>query len=1127
MATKEDSTSSKKKGIDEDATPTTTTKEAKEKANDNSPVAAPHGILCKWVSDSNAEKLGLKAGEGIRDLVAYKLFKVEFVRDHAQKFGNLSEFEPLIRLLDDAKYPFEEEDVLVSSDLEKTYGEYWLFHYTIASKRAFFEELERKKKEKAAEKEKARRAEEERKRREEAERNMVWVQSDGIAPSKNITSSADVLEEMEFVRSRDADDRARKRLTLKATTLRSNLRQPYTFNDSDGDSASAPGAAGNAKGGGGGGVGFRSKMDPNFDMQRKQIDLGFQSPTSLFANHSDAGTQTVRFTTKHRATSYEPQKVRKKIQQKRRTNVSKFVEFLDRGCFLAERALQSNEVADMYKDDMKSILPKDIFVFGNSDQTDMKPLRSFTHLIYSKGKRLSSVDWHPKRPGVLLVSCTDNRTFDERAEICGRARDAYSLIWNFRDLLNPERVLRSPSEAGRVAYNPTNARFVAGGLLSGRVILWILQDEGDEDGGDAKTATKIEAVGTSNDDSPMRGGGGGASGGSLSSSSPSSLVVEYALISSIDASHRSPVTDLQWLPNAMELDKMGRVTGRNAENKTFQFATVSLDGQILFWDTRDLATLSQKSAGTKKKRQEDKETSSDSWLPFYRTGLVGSKHKKMKGFGLTRILFDMDVVGKARGVQRNKHAATAKVETSSGTVLPSLKQTPTSFSATTEEGQLIYADWRSLSNAEKTKLLRSVGHVHGSTRGGGSSSSSVSRMPSSPSIVSGPSGGDSSSGSNDDASGAQQRMVDESTKSFAGGGGRNASGALIGGATTEVATTQKVQAAHVTSVHFDHVRPAVDLRRSPFYYDIVLTVSDYTFNIWKEGVADPIFMSPLASSTIHCGLWSPSRPGVLLIGKANGEVDVWDFTDSSHKPRTSIQVNTSGVTSMKLSSSVSTVSSPPITATKSSSSKTKTKESSAASTKLQEGTRNSELEFLAAGGSSGSLQIFEMPTFLCKPLTDEFESVRVYFTREARQTQYVHASRLLLKKTTTAEGNDGRGPSSGPTVGPESKTSKKEAVPSGVVTSENDSSYSSASRNADVFGQSNNSSETAKDAATAASSNVAAAEREVEALKAAEMEYLRIEKRYRFIFEKTEKSKKKNGSSGKSKRRVPESKGPK
>ena len=82
-------------------------------------------------------------------------------------------------------------------------------------------------------------------------------------------------------------------------------------------------------------------------------------------------------------------------------------------------------------------------------------------------------------------------------------------------------------------------------------------------------------------------------------------------------------------------------------------------------------------------------------------------------------------------------------------------------------------------------------------------------------------------------------------------------------------------------------RPGLALERSPFYPNLLLTVHNFHFAIWKtdlEGYEKPIFRSANTSQAHNtCGAFSPTRPGVIFITKTNG-IDVWDFVDSSHKP---------------------------------------------------------------------------------------------------------------------------------------------------------------------------------------------------------------------------------------------------
>lgn len=97
-------------------------------------------------------------------------------------------------------------------------------------------------------------------------------------------------------------------------------------------------------------------------------------------------------------------------------------------------------------------------------------------------------------------------------------------------------------------------------------------------------------------------------------------------------------------------------------------------------------------------------------------------------------------------------------------------------------------------------------------------------------------------------------------------------------------------------------RPVLSLERSPFYEDLLLTVHDFHFAIWKttlEDFREPIFRSANTFGSHNtCGAFSPTRPGVIFISKCDG-VDVWDFYDQSNKPSMPLNIATSAITFFK------------------------------------------------------------------------------------------------------------------------------------------------------------------------------------------------------------------------------------
>ena len=97
-------------------------------------------------------------------------------------------------------------------------------------------------------------------------------------------------------------------------------------------------------------------------------------------------------------------------------------------------------------------------------------------------------------------------------------------------------------------------------------------------------------------------------------------------------------------------------------------------------------------------------------------------------------------------------------------------------------------------------------------------------------------------------------------------------------------------------------RPIVALERSHFFEDLILTVHDFHFCIWKTSLDrfnQPIFKSANTfGSHITCGAFSPTRPGVIFITKTDG-IDVWDLIDQSNKPSLTLNFATSAITYFK------------------------------------------------------------------------------------------------------------------------------------------------------------------------------------------------------------------------------------
>ncbi|KAG2378979.1 hypothetical protein C9374_007617 [Naegleria lovaniensis] len=156
-----------------------------------------------------------------------------------------------------------------------------------------------------------------------------------------------------------------------------------------------------------------------------------------------------------------------------------------------------------------------------------------------------------------------------------------------------------------------------------------------------------------------------------------------------------------------------------------------------------------------------------------------------------------------------------------------------------------------------------------------------------------------------------------------------------------------------------HQGIAHTISRSPFFDDILLTIGKATCKIWKIGCPDPIWSSGFKFNTSYsCGSWSPTRPGVILLGRTDGFIEVWDFLDKSH--------DCSMISHFSISQQ-----NVPLT-----------------EMKFRVGSGKTSYQFIAIGTQNASLSVVEVPKNLIRPLPDEEKQIRNFFNREYEKVLY-------------------------------------------------------------------------------------------------------------------------------------------
>jgi len=167
-------------------------------------------------------------------------------------------------------------------------------------------------------------------------------------------------------------------------------------------------------------------------------------------------------------------------------------------------------------------------------------------------------------------------------------------------------------------------------------------------------------------------------------------------------------------------------------------------------------------------------------------------------------------------------------------------------------------------------------------------------------------------------------------------------------------------------------RPTLALERSPYYEDLVLTIHDFHFAIWKTSIdtqETPIFRSSNTFGSHNtCGCFSPTRPGVVFITKTDG-IDVWDFVDQSNKPSLTLTFATSAITYFKIQ------------------------------VMKEDRKTKQRKQYMAYGDQTeGTLYLYEVPHNLAEPLENELQTIDAFWTREVEKCDYVKARRVTMKE---------------------------------------------------------------------------------------------------------------------------------
>ena len=157
-----------------------------------------------------------------------------------------------------------------------------------------------------------------------------------------------------------------------------------------------------------------------------------------------------------------------------------------------------------------------------------------------------------------------------------------------------------------------------------------------------------------------------------------------------------------------------------------------------------------------------------------------------------------------------------------------------------------------------------------------------------------------------------------------------------------------------------HCGPVVALARSPYFPDVLLSVGDWSFHVWREGAPAPLFTGGYAAERYTAAAWSPTREAVLFLGLADGSVQCWDLVDRSHEPALVATVASTAITALAFNTAAAT----------------------------------DKAQLLAVGDGEGMLRVNEVPSALRRAVPSEHALMSRFLDAEAAKLADVAARQV-------------------------------------------------------------------------------------------------------------------------------------
>ncbi len=338
---------------------------------------------------------------------------------------------------------------------------------------------------------------------------------------------------------------------------------------------------------------------------------------------------------------------------RQREDDQRVAESLQRVAPLFERALQQNEIVDIFSSYLDLPDKGDMSNFRRVEVDDgLIEVRNFTDLEYSKGKHIQYIGIHPTRRDIIAASVCDPASMDDIIPLSGVPKYSHIIVWQFGLQMRPLWILRAPLDCPVFCFSPTQPNIIVGGCRNGQMVMW------DTEGASSLDQPPLFEPGHHSIEPEKRTS-------AISKEMRSNTVLLPKALSFPEHGHKLMIHDITWLPPNIHINAKGDLLEEEyLSDISHQFFTVSGDGQIIFWDIRyhqimrgELPFIAKmKSTRHVNVQEEDGDFPSLRWMPIFKI-----KPKRLEGTGELSLCRAFKVLGPT-GADRSSEIICASEE---------------------------------------------------------------------------------------------------------------------------------------------------------------------------------------------------------------------------------------------------------------------------------------------------------------------------------------------------------------------------------------------------------------------------------------------------------------------------------